>query len=163
MELDKALFELTKSSVFKKWNKENPYYFLAHGFLLLDEQNKDTWQIGFYNKEKDRMVTFFVKEQQVKKTEEQEILKSKVEIKKLNIEEVKLTTEKALQIAKDVMKDNYSKEPVIKMFFIIQNTDLGVIYNVTFLLQNFKTFNVKISAADGKVLRHSCEKLADFS
>ncbi len=160
MDLHETLAKLTRHPIFREWHDKNKSYFLAHAFVMIDEANKNSMQIGFYNPEKERMVSFFV-DDSVKKTEEQEVLRSEGEIKQLKPEEVKLTIEKALEIAEKCFKEY--KEQVIKHFFIIQNTEGHTMFNITYFTQTLKTVNIKIDAGNGKIIKHSIQMLAQFA
>ncbi len=162
MDLHSILARLTKHPLFKEWHSQNKSYFLAHAFVMMDEANKDSWQIGFYNSEKERMVTFHVSDT-VQKTEEQEVLRGKGEITPLKAEEVKLSVEDALRKAKECLQQNYKAENTIKHFFIIQHVESNTMYNVTFFTQSMKTINIKINAGDGKIIKHSMQSLAEFT
>ncbi len=159
MELHETLAKLTRHPVFKEWHEKNKEYFLAHAFVMLDEANKNCMQIGFYNPEKERMITFFVADN-VQKTDEQEVLKSEGEIQQLKPEEVKQTVEEALQTAEKCFKEY--KEQAIKHFFIIQNAEGHTMFNITYFTQSLKTVNVKIDATTGKIIKHSIQALAQF-
>jgi len=163
MDLHEILARLTRHSIFKEWHSKNSEYFLVHAFVLLDEVNKGICQIGFYNHEKERMVTFMVSPTEVQVTQEQEVLKKESTIQKLNPEDVKLTIEDALKISKQCIKENYSAETPLKEFFIIQNTEGQTMFNITLFTQSFHTINIKINATTGKLIKHSKQQLAEFT
>lgn len=163
MDFHKALHTLTNDLSFKHWHKEHAQTFLAHGFLMLDEANKDTWQIGFYDEQKQRMTTFLVNGNKVEHTDEQEILQGPAPIQKLNPSEVKIEAQKAIGIANDLVKKEYGKEMILKHFFVIQHAEEHTIYNVTYFTQSFKTINIKINAENGEILKHNIQALADFA
>lgn len=162
MDLHETLAKLTRSAVFKDWHAKNKEYFLAHAFVMLDEANKGVWQVGFYSKEKERMVTFIIAGDSVKHTEEQEVLRTEGEIAKLNPEEVKHPIEEALKTAKECLKENYRGEMPVKEFFIIQSAEEHTMFNITYFTQSFKTINVKIDSNTGKIIKHSMQSLAEF-
>ncbi len=163
MNLHETLARLTRHSVFKDWQSKNKDYFLAHAFVMLDEPNKGIWQIGFYNSDKERMVTFVVSDTDIQHTEEQEVLKETTGIQPLKAEEVTLTVEKALKTAKDCTQENYRAEIPLKEFFIIQNAEEHTMFNITYFTQSLKTINVKIDAKTGKIIKHSMQSLAEFT
>ena len=162
MDLHEALAKITRHPLFVEWHKNNPTSFLAHAFVMLDEANKNTWQIGFYNPDTHKMVTFVLEPGSVKRTDEQEILEGKTPISKLDVEHVKLSVEDALEKARECFDENYGAQSAIKHFFIIQELEGKAVFNITYLLQSFKTVNVKIDAASGEVIKHSIAALADF-
>ena len=154
--------EIEANPKFKEWKKNHPNFYLAHAFMMMDEANKNVWQIGYYDKESNKMETIVKQGDTLKFVPEQEILKASQEILPLKLEEIKVDPDKALLSAAECIKENYSKEPVLKHFFIIQHLEGATIYNITYITQTFKTINIKISTIDGKIIKHTCEKLADF-
>lgn len=163
MNFQQAIHKLTTDINFKHWHKEHAEKFLSHGFLMLDEANKDTWQIGFYDGANKRMTTFLVSEKGIEQTQEQEILETDLPPQKLSPSELIIEESKALDISKETLKKYYDKESSIKNFFIIQQTPDGPIYNITYFTQSFKTINIKISAKTGQILSHNLQALADFA
>lgn len=163
MELKEILAVLEKSSEFKSWRKSHEKAYLAHAFVMMDEANKDIWQIGYFDSGNNLMSTFVVSSGKIDLIPDQEVLKSEHTIGELEPEKVKLSVKEALDIAEKFRKENYSKEIVAKSFFIIQVVDAhGQVFNITFFTASFKTINIKLSTIDGKVLHHSCETLAAF-
>src|SRR5574341_2411664 len=163
MDRHDTLAKLTRHPVFAEWHKENKEYFLAHAFVMLDEANKGIWQIGFYNPEKERMITFIVSDKGVQHTEEQEVLRTEAEIQPLKAEEVTHSVEDALKTAKKCLEENYRGETPIKEFFIIQHAEGHSMFNITFFTQSLKTINIKIDAKTGKIFKHSVQSLAEFA
>jgi len=163
MDLHETLARLTRSPIFKEWHSKNHNYFLAHAFVMLDEANKNTWQIGFYNAEKERMVTFVITGANIQHTEDQEVLKESAVIQPLKPEEVTLTVENALKTAKDCLEQNYRGEKPMKEFFIIQHAEEHSMFNITYFTQSLKTINIKIDAKTGKIFKHSMQSLAEFT
>ncbi len=163
MDLHATLARLTRHPLFKEWHAKNADYFLAHAFVLLDEPNKDVWQIGFYNKQNERMVTFIVEQEAIQHTEEQEVLKGAAEIQELKPEDVKFSVDDALQTAQTCMKEHYKGEMPSKQFFIIQHAEGHALFNITFVTHSFKTINIKIDSMTGKILKHNIQSLAEFA
>ena len=58
MDFNSALEKLKDSNIFKKWKKENPKCYIIHGFIMLDPEMDDEWQIGYYNADNERITTF---------------------------------------------------------------------------------------------------------
>ncbi|PIN75673.1 hypothetical protein COV18_02390 [Candidatus Woesearchaeota archaeon CG10_big_fil_rev_8_21_14_0_10_37_12] len=160
MDFHKILNKLTQHTVFKEWHSKNKNYFLAHAFLMLDDANKDTWQIGFYNADKEKMVTFLISPTEVKHTEDQEVLRSEQEIQKLEPEKIKLVVEEALEKTKQFLKGQDAF--IVKTFFIIQQYHHTPIYNITYFLQTMETVNVKVNAETGEIVHHDRKKLLDM-
>ena len=160
MEVQEKIGKLTTSLLFKEWHQKNTGYYLAHIFIMLDEVNKHTWQIGFYNSEKEKMITFLMTNDKIQHTAEQEVLKKEGTIEKLNLEKIKITPEEALEKAKKCFSEY--KDIPLKEFFIIQNTEGHHMYNVTYFTQSMKTVNIKIDAETGEIIKHNIQKLCEF-
>src|SRR3989344_1888470 len=161
MDFHQALARLTSHTIFKDWHKKHADSFLAHGFMMLDEANKDIWQIGFYNPKTSKMTTFMVGKT-IEHTVEQEVLESGAPIQNLSVEDVKVSPEKALSIAKELLKKEFAKELPIKEFFIIQRIEGKTVFNITYFTQSFKTVNIKIDAKSGEIISKNIQALMDF-
>ncbi len=153
------LQKLKIRAVFKQWAKENNKFFLAHAFVMLDEANKNIWQFGYYCRDADKFSTFVVEENEVNLIQNQEVFKGEGDIKELRAEDVKLEADEMLKIGEKCKEEHYPNEEVFKTFYIIQNSAIGEIYNLTFLTKSFKAINIKISVEDGKILQHSINLL----
>ena len=130
---------------------------------MMDKPNKGIWQIGFYDPGKERMVTFIIQQDVLKVSEETEVLKKPgAPITELKPEEVKISVEKALQIADELRKEKYPDNEPVKQFFIIQHLEKAPIFNITFVTQKFATLNIKIDTRTGKVLKHELSSLGDL-
>lgn len=164
MDLKENLERLESFSEFKEWKSASGSYCLVHAFVMLDEINKDCWQIGFYSGKEGKMATFILEPDDIKMAETTEIFKEPgSKILELNPSDVKITVEKALQIADAVLKEKYPKNSIMKKFFIIQNLEKeGPVFNVTFVSQEMNTINIKISTSTGHVMKHQISSLMDF-
>ncbi|HSU73201.1 MAG TPA: hypothetical protein VLJ21_05120 [Candidatus Binatia bacterium] len=160
MEFNAIIKDLHASKEFKAWKKEHSESYLAHAFMLLDDANKDTWQVGFYNS--DNTITTFVVSRIVEVIPNQEILRSDHEILELKPQEVTLAYEAALKQATEFRILHHPREVPLKTFFIIQQLPSGAVYNITFFFQSMKTLNVKLAAGDGKIVSHSFQTLMEF-
>ena len=69
MELKEAIETVEKSTEFIDWKKEHPTWYLAHGFMIREDNE---WQVGYT--EGERVVTFFL--DPVKLMPEQEACKN---------------------------------------------------------------------------------------
>jgi hypothetical protein len=162
MELKDALHALTTGKEFKDWKKTHGESVLAHAFVLLDDANKDAWQIGYYTPSPESITTFVVSTKFVEVIPDQEILRSEAKILELKPGEVTLAHEQALKLGTEFRVLHHPREIPLKTFFIIQQTPEGAIYNLTFFFQSMKTLNLKLRASDGKALSHSIQTLMEF-
>jgi len=162
MDFHATLAQLTRHPSFKAWHAKNKDYFLAHAFVLFDEANKDLWQIGFYHAKNEKMITFIVSPDKVEHTEEQDVLKSTIALEKLEPDKVTIPIDDALKTAHELFTKDYRAEKSIKQFFIIQTIEAKPVFNITYFTQSFKTVNIKIDAANGKLIKADLQNLAEF-
>jgi len=159
MEFKKLITEIESMPAFKEWKKTHEGFYLAHAFVMPSD---NVWQIGYYDKESNKVDTITKLGDEIKIEPAQEILKASQEILELNPEDVKISVKEALEKASECIKENYSKEILLKHFLIIQHLEGETVYNITYVTQSFKTINIKLSTIDGKMVKHTLEKLADF-
>ena len=162
MEIKDLIKRLEESKEFKDWKEKNKDSFLAHIFKMLDDANKDDWQIGFYNKD-DTMTTFIITPADIKIAETENIFKKpEAKIQKLDLEKVKVDITKSLETAEKIQTTEYKQETPFKIITILQKLDLGQVYNITYVTQTFKVLNFKIDAKNGKVLKKKLQTIMDF-
>jgi len=153
MRFKESLAKLKKSSNFRNWKKEHEESFLSYGFIMIDPDVKKEWQLGYYNPKKDTITTFTV-DITVMKNPDSEIFKNNKNVMKLNKEKVKLNYEEALKIAKKIQEDKYPGHSPIKEILILQNLEIGQIWNITYITHTFKTLNIKIDSESGDVVKY---------
>lgn len=147
--------KLESSKEFLTWKKSHKEAYLAHAFMMLDEVNKDIWQIGYFSP-KTNLISVFVVDKKILKNEDAEVFKEqKKMVNPLILKNIKIDEEKALANAKKVIDENYTGASFAKSFMILQNIeDVGQVWNLTFLTQQFKTINIKIDATTGECKSH---------
>ena len=164
MQFDDAIKQLENDKSYAEWKKKNPSDFLAHGFWLNDDLNKDAWQIGYYNKKKDSITTFFVVDDDVKKSQESEVFKRPdAVIEPLDAKAIKISSEKAMEIARKLQKQKYAADPVQKSFMIVQTLDKKTVFNITLLTATLKTINIRVDAKSGTVVLEKVTPLMSFT
>jgi len=161
MKLKDIMEKIESHSEFKEWRKSHKGCYLAHAFMMMDKANENMWQIGFYNPKEDKITSFILEGDNLKISPELNIFKKPgAKVEKLDVRKVKIGSVEAIEKAEEVMAKDYPKANPIKMFFIIQNIPKeGHVFNITFVTQDFKTVNIRISSEDGKILKHSVESL----
>lgn len=152
MEFLEALEKLENSDKFNEWKKENKDYYLVHGFTMLGSYKEDpmNWQIGYYNEKEDKIVPMEVSGD-ISIGEPQQAFKQKKSIKELDVKKVKMTARKALDYSEKARLEKYAKETPMKIFLIVQNLDIGEMWNVTMATQSLNTLNIKVDAETGEV------------
>jgi len=156
-----ALDELKNSEVFKNWSKDNSNCYLSFGFVMIKAE--DLWRIGYYHPDNEQVTSFVIDEKILVEPEDKSFKKPESEVKELNPDEIKVEYSKALKLAEEIQKEKYSTEIPMKIVMIIQNhNELGNIWNVTYVTQNFKTLNIKIDANSGEIIKDQLIELFEF-
>lgn len=158
MEFTEALKKLETSKEYKDWAKENKDSYLSHAFIMVDPNIKEEWQIGYCDNANEKIITFAIGEG-ITKNPDAEPFKDETRIRELDPKRVKLTMQDALGKAEDVQKKKYSAHTPFKKIVILQNLDVGQVWNITYVTNTFKTLNIKIDAETGEILK---DDLIDF-
>jgi len=164
MDLKQALKKLKQSKEFKDLSKKNKDICFSYALMMV-EGNKDIpWQLGFYHKSTDKMITFIVDKDEIKMEKEEEIFKKPgMEVKEVDIAAAKIPYNKIFKKAGEFKKNKYPNELVSKTIAILQNLkEYGTVWNITYVTLSFKTLNMKINAENGKILDHTLQSLMDF-
>ncbi len=164
MDVKPALKKLEKSNDFRKWHEKNKGTYLSYAFKIPQEMGSEEWQLGFYNKKKDKITTFVVKAGSIDIRPEEDIFKKEEnEVNEIKLDKVKLAFDKAIEAANEFQQKNYPKDKSIKTIAILQNLgQLGDVWNITYVTESFNTLNMKIDASNGKVLEHNIASVFSF-
>ncbi len=147
---------LLKSKVFSEFSEKHPSAYFVHAFYLQDDLNKDSIHLGFYDSEEDRLFTFVYDKEELSIRAEKEIFRE--ESKKLvqvDMSKVALDIDDASRLVDEFQKKQYPNIKPFKKIFILQSLPIGQVWNVTFVLQDFKTLNIKMDSSTGEVLEHN--------
>ncbi|MFH1590142.1 MAG: hypothetical protein ABIB43_06260 [archaeon] len=150
MILKKAIEKIESSDVFKAFKKDNPDFYLAHAFTIIERVQQE-WQVGYYSKTKDKVVVFLAKKEIEKSPEEEVFKKPGKKVKELKLANIKVGLERAIDISNKVIDEKYSAEYLTKTIVILQNLETEM-YNLTLVSQSMNIINIKIDAKSGKVL-----------
>ena len=163
MDLKLALEKLKQSNEFKNLNKNKDIYF-SYALIMQENNESGQWQLGFYHKSTDKMITFIVNNDEIKMEKEEDIFKKpETEVKKEDIEKAKIPYTEILKKAEEFKKKKYPKELVNRTIAILQNlNEYGDIWNITYITHSFKTLNMKINAENGESIDHNLQSLMDF-
>lgn len=164
MELREVLDKLKESSDFREWFKNNSETYFSYAFTMIESNVQAEWQMGYYDKKKNKVITFIVQEKEITINPEEDIFKKPdMQVKEIDLDKVKLKLNDILANAEKLQKEKYSKELISKKIIILQNLeDFGNIWNITFLTQSFSTLNIKIKTDDGKIIEHKLAPLFGF-
>ncbi len=162
MKVKEAVEKVEKDTEFKRWHKKNSKSYLAHVFKIVDEVNGNIWQVGYYN-EDGTVTTFLLEGEDLKMLDAEEIFqKEKKKVHRLDLTKVKFDIDEALEIAKKFQEENVKGNDAAKIMLILQNVAGHIIYNITYITLAFNTLNMKIDAANKKVISHELTPMLQF-
>ena len=73
MEFKAKLGRLERSNEFKQWKQNNDNTFFSYAFKILDQENIDGWQFGFYNRANDKVTTFVINKNKIEINQEEDV------------------------------------------------------------------------------------------
>jgi hypothetical protein len=161
MEILDILKKVEESSTFKKWKKEKPKAYLAH-FFFIAEGNTMGCEVGYYNPENHLIATFIVEDKVLFNKEDKVFKEQEKLVEKLDLDKVKVDVLEAKDSARALQKTKYASEVPIKLIMILQNLEMGQLWNITFVTRSFKTLNIKLDAVSGDVLSDKLVSIMQF-
>lgn len=162
MEVLKLIKDLEAGKEFKEWRKDNKKSYLAHVFMMDDEPNKDSFQLGYFNPDTEKMVTFITSPEGVQVTQEAEVFKKEEsKVQPLDTSKIKFNFDHALEKADKLQKEHYPTHSPLKRIVILQNIKEGQVYNLTYVTMSFGVLNIKVGSDDGKVVTHKLTSIID--
>lgn len=147
--------QLIDSEEFLNWKKENSQAYLSHFYCQLDSsfKQKSPWEIGFYNKEHDK-ITIFVVDKEIEIKPEEKVFKKQEAVEELDLEKVKIDFQQALEIFQKTKQEHYPKEILLNGFLILQKFQNETLWNISFASQSLNILNIKIDAENKKIISH---------
>ncbi len=164
MDLKPALQKLEKSPDFKKWHQKNKNTYFSYAFKILEEMGSDDWQLGFYDKKKDRITTFMMVGGNINIRPEEEVFKKEdTKVNEVQLDSVRLAFDSIIAKSNEFQNKNFPNDKSVKTIVILQNIPkYGNVWNITFVTEAFNTLNMKIDASSGKILEHNLSSILSF-
>ncbi|NOZ80808.1 MAG: hypothetical protein GXP63_03985 [DPANN group archaeon] len=153
---------LQKAEVFLDFQKEHPDAYLAHAFIMADQDAWSEWQLGYYLKGKDTISTFFMDDEITQSPASEIFKKDKRPLGGLELDKVNFTLDKALEKARALLKKDHAGEIITKTLVILQTLEQGQVFNITFVSQAFNTINVKLATDSLDVKQVKKQSLLDM-
>ncbi|MFH0977916.1 MAG: hypothetical protein V1837_01305 [Candidatus Woesearchaeota archaeon] len=151
---------LEGSKEFKGWKAKHKQWFLSHIFTLDEGES----QIGFADLKGEKITTFLVKGGKTTIEQTDEIFKEpEKKLLELDLDKVKISQKKALENASELQQKEHSKHSVIKKIIILQNLEIGQVYNITFVTNTFHTLNIKVDAQSGEIVEEKLSSIFDMA
>ncbi|MBT3408537.1 hypothetical protein HOK68_00045 [Candidatus Woesearchaeota archaeon] len=151
-EINELYQKIKESDEYKELVQNNLY--LTNIFIMLDDSNNliDRIQFGFYNKEKDKIITLSIHENKIIKSLEQEIAKkSDQKLEELNIENLNINLNEIEEMCVKEIKKINDKIKINRKMFLIQNQEKPIFLN-TFLAEDGNIFSLKIDISTKEML-----------
>jgi hypothetical protein len=143
--------------------KNSKFDYLAHFFIMLNDKFEPmtNWQVGFYNKEKDHVVSFDIG-QEITKTESRAFKHVEHKVSELKLAEVKVDFEETLALTKDFLKNKFPGNDPVKVVVLLQSIKGVATWNVTFISAAFNVLNIKLNASNKKIISHEFSSLLSW-
>jgi uncharacterized membrane protein YkoI len=145
-DLIKSYQELIDCENYRTYIEREPKAFLISCFLMNGE-----WQFNFYLNNK---VTIF-KNNCMELNDE--MINSTGEVKRLDLENVNVKVEKAIEIAREELK--LHNDETDKRIILLQNLEGRTIWNITLLTKHMNMMNIKVDAENGKIIGESFQSI----
>lgn len=149
---------LSGSQLFLGWKKNHPQSHLSHFFCQLDDQFKavSEWQIGMFDAENSKITVFvpLPKGDFEIKPEEDVFKKEDSKVEPLEMKNLKISFEKAIEIFKANYQNFFPKAVLGGGFAILQNLEGKDLWNLTFITKEVRFVNIKIDACSGEICGH---------
>lgn len=150
---------LLNSDEYKDFLKNEEGFYLVHASMIREYSKKGSWEFGFYNPQRDRIVSFSINP--IVRQPEQEAFKEDGIIAQLDIEKVKISYEMAMTICEKLRLEKYSSESVNKVIAILQHLHKQV-WNITLVTTAFNLINIKIDAANADIISSSINSILNL-
>jgi hypothetical protein len=156
MDVFEAIKHIEKSKEYSSWKKDYKKAYLAHCFKMNDKANENSWQIGYFNPDTHLISVFVLQDKTITRTPDAEVFKEQEKlVAELNLAEVKINENEAMDKGMEILNEEYTGVGIFKSFMILQSLEnVGQVWNITFVTQQFKTVNVKIDANSGVCVSH---------
>lgn len=163
MKVKDALKRLEKDKIFKDWKKKNVDFFLANAFIMIEGSDKiDKIQIGYCNKKEDKITSFIVNENNINQFSDNIFKKPDAHVIKINIKNVNIDVENALERANKLQKKYYPVTVSTKKILLLQNKREREIWNITFITNSLEILHFNIDSKSGELLMHEKNSLLQF-
>lgn len=161
MEVNDALELLNADSGFNEWKKTHVDNYFSYALSIVDKGHDAKWQIGFYDRSKDRLTSFIVGKESVAVESDQEVFKEESgTVMPIDMDMAKITLTKALEKAEEVQKASYPLQKPVKIIAVLQRLEeFGNIWNITYVTGSMKTLNIKLNAENGQAIEHKLHTL----
>tara|TARA_Y100000310_G_C20171252_1_gene573775 strand:+ start:41 stop:538 length:498 start_codon:yes stop_codon:yes gene_type:complete len=155
------LEKLENSSLFKDWHGQHKNSYLSHFFsqMASNLDLKSNWEIGFYDKDSNKITVFVAGEKFSVKAEDEVFKKDEDIVERLDMDKVKLTLDKASKACKENFSKLFPNEQFGDGFIILQTIKEKALWNFSLITKTLKFANVKIDSETGELNSHEVVEL----
>ena len=152
-----SFHNIINSNQFKAWERKHKNAYLCSCFTIFDNEKKNIWQFDYYLPRINKITSFIV-ENKISIQENQRIFERfKKKLNKINLEEVRFTSEQGLNLINKKYKDKIFNIKII----ILQKLDY-LVWNISLVTNDFNLINLKINASNGKIIEETFASLLQF-
>ena len=162
MEIKPIIEKLEASDEYVRWKKHNKETYLTHALNIMDGQSFGDWQLGYFNKKSNKITVFELGDRISISPESEVFKKEETAVKPLDKKKIKVDLKKVLDTANTLVQKKYPQILAQKIVIILQNLELGQVWNLTYISKSFEVLNIKISSEKGNVLSHDLKPLFEF-
>jgi hypothetical protein len=161
MNVQQAIEYVQTSEKYQSFSKEQPEYYLAHCFCTIDKQGKSPWQIGYYSKKTQKIVSFTADEAIIQHDED-DAFRKEGHVPKLEEKEVSISVEEALAKADAYKEAHHPAEDVTKRIIILQSMKGAPVWNITLITNIFSLINMHVHADTAEVLSTNVDSVLNL-
>jgi hypothetical protein len=163
MNVQSLLEKVESSSVFTAWRNDHSSPYLAHVFIMYDNDTVMDQQVGYFDPDKDKMNSFTITGNDITLIPEADVFKkpNAGEVKPLDTASISVSFDEVKEQCEKLLKEKYHTT-ASKKIFILQHLPEGQVWNCTFLTSGFATMNVRVDASSGEVLKDEHVNLIDM-
>lgn len=158
MEIRQIVGKAEATGEYLEWKNENPSAYLTSVFAMFSGEEEKEWLVNYYNPENSVITSFSA----TGKKNSEEAFKKEKSIPELDLAEVKVGESEALDRVKKELLEKYPGNAARKTVVVLQKPEADAVWNVTSITDSFRVINVKLSAADGRVVSSSASSISDF-
>ncbi|MBW2970967.1 hypothetical protein KY320_02280 [Candidatus Woesearchaeota archaeon] len=153
---------LEGSDCFRQWRNGKQMVLLAHAFNTIENGDIGEWQVGYYNPSSQLVSVFEVSKSVRLVAEDEAFAAGAAGVKLLDINRIKIDYEVALGVALGLQAEKYPQVSDSKTILILQNLELGQVWNITFVSPGLEVLNIKVGTEMGEIIEESLKPLFSF-
>src|SRR3989344_5353858 len=148
---------LINSEEFKKWKSKNKDSYLSSCLIMQDQDNKGSWNFGYYILKKNKITTFIMDNEIIINEDQKIFEQSREKLKEVKINDVEFNLD---NVNKFILKE-FKDKKLIKTIIVLQYIE-ALLWNITLLGLDFNLINIKLDSKTGKLIDKSVTSMLQF-